>query len=179
VTQHPDTFQTSVTCPSLLHSSKDANIRDANWPFLVKLGVNFRLFLATPSTYISIPFLQQYQHVNFWDGDSRNTKPIRYEVLFCPRPAPPKLRPAGHIRPSKVFYVARFAVIDKSIDYFVSRHLETITTFIIKVLSALTNAPRRCEYDLSTLQTQFCREIQLSLLSVFEWIRAVLFELKK
>jgi hypothetical protein len=28
--------------------------------------------------------------------------------------APPKLRPAGHIRPAKVFYVARVAVVNKS-----------------------------------------------------------------
>jgi hypothetical protein len=82
--------------------------------------------------------------------------------------APPKLRPAGHIRPAKVFYVARVAVIDNSIDYFVSRHHETITTFKIKVLSALTNVLSLCEYDLSTLQTQFYGEIQLILLFVFK-----------
>jgi hypothetical protein len=70
------------------------------------------------------------------------------------RSAPPKLRSAGHIRPAKVFYVARVAVIEKSFDYSFSRHHETIKSFIIRVLSALTKAPRFCEYDLSTLQTQ-------------------------
>jgi hypothetical protein len=84
------------------------------------------------------------------------------------RSAPPKLRPAGLIRLAKVFYVARVSVIDKSIHYFVSRHQETIKTIIIRFLSALTNAPRICDYELSTLQTQFYGEIQLGLLSVFK-----------